>query len=149
MRDFGTIKLHEKGKIIEAPVASGSRIDPVGKVFHYKGGIYRAITQKYTDHVIKFLTQMGLEEIFEKGLVKTEITGIKAEDYGLVIRHHDVKFKSLPYEWCGAMVQDTCRMIVQLGAELYMRGYSFKDGQIFSFYRSKRNRTSTKKAPIF
>ena len=134
MRDFGTIKLHEKGKIVEAPIDSCSVIDPMGRVFHYRGGIYRAISKGGDEIVREFLNQKNLDQIFDKGLIRTELTDIKAEGYGVVVKHHNVEFKSLPYEWSGNMIQDICRMIMQLGAELYIRGYSFKDGHQFNSF---------------
>ncbi len=134
MRDVEIIKIEENGKVVNAPIDSCSVADNMGRVFHYKDGIYRAITIGGVEIVKKFLGQKNLNQIFDKGLVRTELTDIKAEGYGVVVKHHNVRFKSLPYEWSGNMIQDTCRMIVQLGAELYTRGYSFKDGHIFNTF---------------
>lgn len=131
--NYGTVKLTKPEKI-EVPIMSGSRIDPIGRLFEYDGNVYRAIFPRAVEVVTGFLNSPNLNKIFDAGLVFTEISDLKAVDYGLVVKHEKIDYKSLPFEWPKNMLRDDALMILNLGRVLYRNNYNFKDGQIYNSF---------------
>ena len=133
------IILNKNGKEIVGRRFTGSVIDPVGCVYDADGEIYRVIKSESVRHVKQILALSNIEELFEVGLVRTEIANITSKGYSLVLKHERIPFKSLPYEWAPNMLIDVSKMICNLGLLLHREGFSYKDGNLpnSTFFHSK------------
>ena len=108
---------------------SGSVVDPAGKVFHYDGRVFRAISKEYAGIYRKFLAMDSIQDIFKAGLIETWISDINLEGIELVLEHKKIPVLSSWSEWCSEMAKDATKEICQLNFELSKHGYITKDTQ--------------------
>lgn len=104
-----------------------SYADPNGRVFHWDGGIYRAISHKMVPTYRDLLQHRRLSRLFEIGLIETEIAPLEMEGYGLVLKHRKIPFVSYGFEWCGAMLRDAASLVLDLNMELAPLGLELHD----------------------
>ena len=104
-------KITLKGKG-EATRCAGSVIDPVGFVVECDGEVYRVIQKAWSAPVKNLLQHDRIEELFDAGLIRTELTDLTARGYGLVVKHEKFPFKSLYHEWAPNMLVDAAQTIV-------------------------------------
>jgi hypothetical protein len=103
--------------------------DPAGRLFSWRGGLYRAIARNerafferlFDSGVVKHLVDRQL-------LIESEITPLVLEGYALVVRHRSVERPSYPVEWCTAMLRDAALTMVDVLLELTEAGLTLKDG---------------------
>lgn len=108
---------------------SGSVIDRSGRVFHYDGRVFRAISPDFAAVYRRFLQSDFIQDVFDTGLIETWISDIELEGFDLVVEHKKVPVLSCWTEWCSAMVQDATATICRLNLELCRHGYVTKDTQ--------------------
>lgn len=102
--------------------------DPNGRLFVWKGQLYRGINQGRASFYKQLFQDDVVRSLVEKGLlVHTELTDLALDEYELVLRHHYVPFVSYPYEWCGTMLKDAALLIVDLEIELAKHGLTLQD----------------------
>jgi hypothetical protein len=105
-----------------------SRLDPAGRIFRWRGGIYRAISGDAADFVQRLLDDGTIAELVRAGLlVETRPTPFALDGYGMVVRHKEVQFVSYPTEWCPAMLRDAALLTLELEARLTRSGATLKD----------------------
>ena len=133
------ITLIKDGKELVAKRNPGSVIDLVGFIVEADDKIYRIITPNWVPYVKTFLAHPKLEDFFDAGLVRTEISTAQTDDYSLILEHEKFPYQSLPQEWAPNMLKEAAQTICRLGALLYKEGYSYKDGNIsnLTFMHSK------------
>lgn len=135
-----TIILKKNGEEIKGTRNSGSVIDPVGFVVNTDDEVYRLITPYWVEPIKKLLALPNIEDIFDIGLIRTELTDITVSSaYPLVIKHEKLPFQSLHHEWAPNMIKEAGQVICKLGKILYEAGYTYKDGNLsnLSFIHSK------------
>jgi hypothetical protein len=103
--------------------------DPAGRLFSWRGGLYRAIALE---------ERVFFEHLFEAGvvqhlvgrqlLVDSELTPLVLEGYGAVVKHRRIQHPSYPVEWCTAMLRDAALTMVDLLLALDEVGLTLKDG---------------------
>lgn len=130
------------GKNGEALVDLASRVDTTGYVFHWEGGIYRAIRKQGSPEARRILSLDGIDKIFNAGLIKTKIVDYpKAKDFGLVVQHQKIEFPSYHMEWTPDMLRDGLLMMIDLGEALAIHRLELYDchtyNVFFDFYKPK------------
>jgi hypothetical protein len=93
--------------------------DRDGRVFWWKGELYRGITETYAS-LCKKLFEDGIAQklIEKKFLVETELTNLTLNGYELVLKHRRVPFVSYANEWCPEMLRDAGLFITDMMLEL-------------------------------
>ena len=94
--------------------------DKNGRLFEWKGKIYRAIPTQQAILLYQNLLQQGFiaRLVRKKLLVETELASLKVENYGLVLKHRRIEFVSYPKEWCGKMLKDAALLHLDFCLEL-------------------------------
>lgn len=105
----------------------GSVVDPVGRVFHFDGRIFRAISAPYVEHVKYTIELANKKKWFEVGLISTWLTSYTLPDYPLVIEHKKVPFVSVRGEWTVEGLRDAAICLLNVHAELSRSGLCLKD----------------------
>lgn len=116
-------------RLEEITFDKGSVVDPAGKVFHYDGRIFRAITPEYAPLYREILQAPFAKELFDAGLVETWISDLSVEGYELVLEHRKVPILSYWMEWCSEMIKDAALMVLRLNLTLLRHGFCTKDIQ--------------------
>lgn len=116
-------ELDPDGVIFEA----SSVVDPVGKVFHLDGRIFRAITAPYAEFVDRTLTLAQHSDWYDRGLVRTFRTDFTFPGYPLVIEHQRVPFVTLRGEWSGEGLRSAALCMLGLSAGLMRSNLCLKD----------------------
>lgn len=93
--------------------------DKNGRLFKWRGDIYRAIPSHQTALYQNLLKQGVIDSLVsQKLLIETELTSFLIEDYALVLKHRRIDFVSYPKEWCGQMLKDAALLHLDLCLEL-------------------------------
>lgn len=111
----------------EVQFDSASWGDPNGRLFHWDGNLYRAISHEMTPFYRKILQDRWMSRLFEMGLIETEIAPLSLEGYGLILKHRKIPFVSYGFEWCGAMLKDAALFTINFSLELAKMGLELQD----------------------
>lgn len=117
----------KKLRLEEVFFEPGSVVDPVGKVFHFDGRIFRAITAPYAEFVEGTIERASTKKWFDLGLVPTWRTAYHLPGYPLVIEHKRIPFITLRGEWSGEGLRNAALCILNLNAELLRSNLCLKD----------------------
>ena len=107
--------------------------DDVGRVFHWNGGIYRAINKnKVAD--VKELFDCGLiPELIKADLIPdTKITQYTLGDSPMVLSHATIKSVTYPFEWSFEMMKAAALTILRVNEISMKYGYQTKDAHSFN-----------------
>ena len=105
-----------------------SYADPNGRLFWWRGQLYRAISTERASLYWRLFDEGVVERLINKGLlIETELTSLLIDDYKMVLRHRELPFVSYPYEWCAAMLKDAAIMLINLEIELAQHGVTLQD----------------------
>ncbi len=107
--------------------------DPNGRLFWWRGGLYRGISEEaaplywrlFSDGVVRRLVSQGL-------LIDTEVTPYRIGAFPLVLRHRTVPYVSYAYEWCAQMLRDAAAVVLDLQRELADRGLTLQDAHVWN-----------------
>lgn len=113
--------------LADIEIDKGSVADPAGRVFHYDGRVFRAISAQYAPMYRKILEANFIQDVFDAGLIETWISDVELEGFELVVEHRKVPVISFWSEWCSAMIHDATETICRLNLELCKHGYITKD----------------------
>ena len=108
---------------------SESFVDPNGRVFEWRGEIYRMLEPGYAARW-KELTEQGvISALIRDGLlVESELTDFKAGADKTVLRHRRIPVVSYCYEWVPGMLKDAAMVTLDLCIRLADKGLSLQDG---------------------
>lgn len=102
--------------------------DRNGRVFWWKGELYRGITSKRVAFYQNFFASgMAQKLIAQKLLVATELTELTSANYPLILKHQRIAFVSYANEWCPAMLKDCALCITKLMLELAKENLTLAD----------------------
>ena len=105
-----------------------SNADPVGRVFRWDGGVYRAINHRSVTFLRGLFDAGIIDRLVSKGfLIGSEIAPFSLDGFGMVLRHSPIPFLSYPFDWCGEMFRDAAVLICDLGLELRAVDLQLKD----------------------
>src|SRR4029079_18733966 len=88
--------------------------DRAGRLFSWKGELYRGITKHRASVLKKFLDDGSAQGLVDKGLIDTELTEFAVDGYEIVVKHRRVPFVSYASEWCPEMVKDAALCVADL-----------------------------------
>ena len=114
-------------RLEECSFDPNSSVDPVGKVFHRDGRVFRAIASPYGAFVLGLLEQAQRRRWFDLGLVPTWRAEGSLSGYETVIEHHPIPFVSLRGEWSGEGLRSAALCLLRLNAALLRDGLCLKD----------------------
>jgi hypothetical protein len=119
--------------ISETEVDRHPSYDPKGYVFRWRDGVYRAIYPAYESEVRQLWDCGLIPALVDAGLMPpSEITDLKTEDCGLIIKHATVPVVSLPSEWSFTMLQDAALTMLRVNEVARKYGYQTLDAHGFN-----------------
>jgi hypothetical protein len=100
----------------------------IGRVFWWEGRLFRAILNDHV-HEIKALFDSGLIDELESNqfFVKSQITSMEIEGYGMVIEHEVIDIPTYPKEWTFSMLKDAAQLVLDINEIAIRFGYQTKD----------------------
>ena len=102
--------------------------DPDGRLFSWRGELYRGIRNERADFFKRLFDHGVIAKLSaQKLLVESEPTGLALDGYAMVVRHRSVPFVSYPQEWCAAMFKDAARAYLDLVDQLVRDGLTLRD----------------------
>ncbi len=105
-----------------------STSDELGRVFSWRGRIFRGINPNRELLVNEMFSCGMLDELIEKGFIpKIWITDFKTEDYSIVLEHEKVNFVTYPQEWSFSMLKDATILVLKLNKLTSKYGFQTKD----------------------
>jgi len=101
--------------------------DPAGRVFYWRGELYRGVRQETASFAAE-LVQGVLPRLAEKGLVPaTALTDLSLDGFDLVLRHQQIPLAAYPTEWCALMLREAALAYLDLRAALVELDFGLKD----------------------
>lgn len=118
-----------KVDINDITFATGSVVDEAGKVFYYKGGVFRAIyNEDYSEIYQKILSSSWLGDVTAAGLIDTVVENdIEIDCVKLILQHKKLSFFVHPAEMTAHMHWDAAKVLLRVNLELVKYGYMTKD----------------------
>jgi hypothetical protein len=102
--------------------------DPAGRVFWWRGQLYRGIRSEWMPVLERLFDEGVIRRLVERGLlIESQPTALEVDGYELVVHHRAVPFPSYPEEWCPAMLKDAALAQIELLTELARYGFTLKD----------------------
>ena len=102
--------------------------DEAGRLFHWRGGLYRGVSGGSAPFLTRLLQGTTGPELVATGLlIQTTVTPYALEGFELVLSHRLLPFASYPFEWCPAMFKAACLTIINLAIELARHDLMLKD----------------------
>lgn len=103
--------------------------DPYGRLFKWRGDLYRAVTPGYASFVDSLLRTPLIRKLMSEGLlVETEQVPFILPPYARVLRHGAIPFPSYAEEWCPSMLKDGAIATLDLALRLAEVGLMLRDG---------------------
>jgi hypothetical protein len=117
----------------EVTVLSVSDAERNGKLFTWRGGLYRGIFQRNAPLYRRLIESGRLEQLSKKGLlVPARWTELQLHPFEFVLEHERMPFVTYPFEWCPAMLRESALCIVDLVSELTREGLELQDGHCWN-----------------
>jgi len=102
--------------------------DDIGRVFLWKGRIFRGIFLESESHVRSLFSTGFLEELISKDYFpQTWITDFKMEDFALILEHEKIWPVVYPQEWTFSMLKDAALLACKIGLIAKDYGFNMRD----------------------
>ena len=89
--------------------------DQDGRVFWWKGELYRGISSGYAPFCRRLFTTGVVRSLIQQGfLIDTELTNHTLPGYALVLKHRHLRFVSYANEWCPAMLRAAAQFTLDM-----------------------------------
>lgn len=93
--------------------------DRNGRLFSWKGGLYRGLTASGAALCQRMFREGIVDKLVAKKLlIETELTDLTAPGFELVVRHRRLPFVTYPFEWSPRMLHAAALRIADLELEL-------------------------------
>lgn len=119
----------DSGEVVFDPA---SVADTNGRVFWWRGNVYRAVTERAAGLYRMLLETGAFERLIDAGMIGTEITTLSLEGYDLVLSHDTIRFRSYPFEWCNEMLKDAALLTCDVNLALASIGLSTQDAHCWN-----------------
>ena len=107
--------------------------DPNGRLFTWKGELYRGIAHHRAAFYRGLFERGIVRRLIETGhLVTTDLTDLQLDGYALILKHRRIRFVSYPFCWSGAMLKDAALLTLDLDLELARYGLMMQDAHPFN-----------------
>lgn len=111
----------------EIKYSSLSLID-IGRVFWWQGRLFRGILAEHTPVVRQMFDSGLIPKLIKEGLfVRSWITPLELDGFGLVVEHEVVKVQVYPREWTFSMLKDAALLVLELNEVTIQFGFQTKD----------------------
>lgn len=111
-----------------------SNVDDLGRVFFYKGRVFRAIRNEAKDYCLDLLDSALFKELISNELIpETRVAAFKLKDHDLVLEHEFVQ-PSKPHHWSFSMLRDAALMVLKLNNICIKHGYEIKDAHPYNVF---------------
>lgn len=105
-----------------------SIIDDFGRVFYWRGRVFRAIRQNCVVQATELFTSGLIPRLVAEGLfVDSIITDYEINGYGMVVEHQLASVVTFPYEWSFSMLKAAGEGALRLNNIAATYGYQTKD----------------------
>jgi hypothetical protein len=111
----------------ECAFEPSSLVDPVGRVFHRDGRVFRAIAAPHGAFMLELVRQARVSGWFDLGLVPSWSAAQSVAGFEAVIEHQRIPFVTLRGEWSGEGLRAAGACILRLQAALLRHGLCLKD----------------------
>lgn len=119
----------------EITVDPTSFVDPTGRVFSWRGEIYRAIGKDRAPFIVHLLEEViGRDPALSEAFVETEITDLKLDSYELVLRHRRIPFRTYCTEWPSAMLKEAALLTLQIARRLAQHNMVLQDAHPYNVF---------------
>ena len=99
-----------------------------GRVFRWKGKLFRAIRAEHTKSVQRLFSSGLVEALVKEGVfVHSRITDYRIDGFELVVEHQIVDIVSYPREWSFSMLKDAAFLVLRINEIASEFGYQTKD----------------------
>jgi SAM-dependent methyltransferase len=106
-----------------------SFVDPNGRVFEWRGEIYRMLEPAYAARWKELVNQGVIAGLVrDRLLVESELTNLATESGQSVLRHRRVPVVSYCYEWVPGMLRQAALVTLELCIRLAEKGLTLQDG---------------------
>ena len=106
-----------------------SFVDPNGRVFEWRGELYRALEPEFAARWKHWAERGVIAGLVRDGLlVESEWTGLTTEAGKAVLHHRRVPVESYCFEWLPAMLRDAALLTLDLCIRLAAHGLTLQDG---------------------
>ena len=106
-----------------------SFVDPNGRLFEWRGEIYRVLEPEYAARWRELAADGTIGKLIADGLlVDSDLTPLTTETGMAVLHHRRVPVISYCYEWTPGMLKDAALLTVDLCIRLAERGLTLQDG---------------------
>lgn len=113
--------------IEECEFDPGSAVDPVGRVFRYKGRIFRGIYRTNKDVALSVLSAAQTNHWFNEGLIPTWEADFFLPDFPLVLEHKRIPFVTIRSEWPAEGLKEAALCYLRVASTIAEAGYCLKD----------------------
>jgi SAM-dependent methyltransferase len=108
---------------------SESFVDPNGRLFEWRGELYRALDPVYAARWQQWAKSGVIDGLVRDGLlIESEWSGLKTDSGKAVLHHRRVAVQSYCYEWPPAMLLDAALLTIDLCIRLAEHGLTLQDG---------------------
>lgn len=112
----------------EIQFSSFSLGDSFGKVFTWKGRLFRGIYKEARPLALDLFSSGLIDELNKQRLIpKTTVTDFHLEEFDLVIEHELIPSVSYPHEWSFTMLKDAALCVLKLNETSLKFGFETKD----------------------
>ena len=106
-----------------------SFVDPNGRVFEWRGEIYRVLEAEYAARWRELAAEGTMGRLIADGLlVDSDLTSLTTETGMAVLHHRRVPVISYCYEWTPGMLKEAALLTIDLCIRLAERGLTLQDG---------------------
>jgi len=106
-----------------------SFVDPNGRVFEWRGEIYRVLEPGYASLWKDLVSQGVIQGLIHDGLlIESELTDLSIEPGKVVLHHRRIPVVSYCYEWLPEMLRDAALVTLDLCIRLAARRLTLQDG---------------------
>lgn len=117
----------------EVTFSNASIADNTGRIFFWKGHLFRAIRCEAVDRVKDMFSCGMIDDLVNNNLFpESWISDYKLEGYGLVIEHRKIPVITYPYEWTFSMLKDAAITVLKINLIARKYGYQTKDCHVFN-----------------
>jgi hypothetical protein len=107
---------------------SSISVSDFGRVFWWGDRLFRGIPASHISDVQNLFDSGLMKAIMEKGLfVKSWVSPMEVEGYGLIIEHEVINVPVYPKEWTFSMLQDAALLVLDLNEVALQFGYQTAD----------------------
>lgn len=133
------MKSWENGSAVDLSFDQGSFKDPDGRVFEYRGDVFRSLSSAAVERMRALEANGTLAELTDSGLlissrlVESAEVGLSDADIGdTVMRHERIPVLTYPFEWSFDMLRDGALVTLDLLQKCLERDLMLKDATAFN-----------------